>query len=95
MNTWSVLRFVLTLGIIAPLVAIAGVTSRGAWVPAGLMVAGALVFWTARRALVPIRSVPMVAWLRRELLILLWLVIVIAATVTAASVFSLGWHLVG
>lgn len=96
MNLRPIVVFLLTLLIVAPIVAIAGVVAWGNWAPTGLMVAGLLVFWTARQAVVPIRaSAPAIAGVRLRMLAVMWMVIVGAGLIVAGSAFWLGWRLVG
>lgn len=93
MNVRPVLVFVVTLMVIAPLIAIAGVAAWGTWAPIGLGVAGWLVAWTAWRALPSIRRSPTIAGIRLRMLTVVWMVIVAAALLTAGSAFWLGWRL--
>jgi hypothetical protein len=88
-----VLVFVLTLVVVAPVIAIAGVVAWGNWTPTGLMVAGALVVWTGRRALESARAAPTIAGIRLRMVAVLWMVIVAAGLLTAGSAFWLGWRL--
>ena len=95
-NIRPVIVFLLTLLVIAPIVAIAGVVAWGNWTPTALMAAGTMVFWTGRRALVPIRAnAPTIAGIRLRMLAVLWMVIIAAGLLAAASAFWLGWRLVG
>jgi hypothetical protein len=95
MKVRPILVFMLTLVVVAPVIAIAGVVAWGNWTPSGLMIAGALVFWTGRRALDSARTAPTIAGIRLRMLAVLWIVIVVAALLSAGSAFWLGWRLVG
>lgn len=91
-----VLVFLLVLLVIAPVIAIAGIVAWGNWAPAGLLVGGLLVFWTGRRALVPIReSVPAFGGIRLRMQAVVWMVVLLAAAIAAGAGFWLGWRLVG
>lgn len=83
----------LTLLVVAPVIAIAGVVAWGNWAPFGLGVASWLVFWTGRRALPAVRrSAPAIGGIRLRMLTVVWMVIVIAALLTAGAAFWLGWR---
>ena len=73
------LVFVLTLGVAAPIVAIAGVTVGGGWGALGLIAAGGLVALTAWRAIPVVQAT--VGWRPRRLrmLAVLWSVWVASA----------------
>jgi hypothetical protein len=90
-----IIVFLVTLVVVAPIIAIAGVVAWGNWTPTGLMIAGALVVWSGRRALVPIReSVPQIAGIQLRMKSIVWMVVVIAGLISAASACWLGWRLV-
>jgi uncharacterized protein YggT (Ycf19 family) len=90
-----VLVFLLVLLFVAPVIAIAGVVAWNNWAPAGLMVAGALVFWAGRRALVPIREyAPTLGGIQMRMKAIVWLVASLGAVLSAASAFWLGWRLI-
>lgn len=96
MTIRPVLVFLLSLLVIAPLIAIAGVVAWGNWVPTGLLAAGLLVSWTGRRALVPIRAVvPTVGGIQLRMKTIVWMVIVVAGLIAATGAFWLAWRLVG
>jgi uncharacterized protein YggT (Ycf19 family) len=96
MHLRPVIVFLLVMVIIAPSIAIAGVVAWGDWAPTGLMVAGALVVWSGRRALVPIRRwVPTFGGLQLRMKAVVWMVVVAAGLLTAGSAAWLGWRLVG
>ncbi len=95
MNVRPIVVFLLTLLAVAPIVAIAGVAAWGNWAPTGLMVAGALLVWSGRRALVPIReSVPRFVGIQLRMKAVVWMVVVAAGLVSAAGAFWLGWRIV-
>lgn len=94
-NVRPVLVFVLTLMLIAPVIAIAGVVAWGTWTPIGLGAAGWLVAWTGYRALPSVQRSPAIAGVRLRMLTVVWMVIVAAGLLTAGSALWLGWHLVG
>jgi hypothetical protein len=90
-----VLLFLLMLLVVAPIVAIAGVVAWGNWAPVGLMVAGILVFWSGRRALVPIRQyAPTLAGIQLRMKAVVWMVSITGALLSAGAAFWLGWRLV-
>lgn len=90
-----VLVFLLMLLVVAPIVAIAGVVAWGNWAPAGLMAAGVLVFWSGRRALVPIRRyAPAVGGIQLRMKAVVWMVAAAGALLAAGAAFWLGWRLV-
>ena len=90
-----VLVFLLVFLLVAPVIAIAGVVAWGNWAPFGLSVAGALVFWSGRRALVPIREyAPSVGGIRLRMITVVWMVTAAGALLAAGSAFWLGWRLV-
>lgn len=94
-NVRPVLVFLVTLVVAAPMVAIAGVVAWGNWAPTGLMIAGLMVLWTGRRALAPIRqSAPTIGGIRLRMQAIVWMVVGVAALITIASAFWLGWRLV-
>ena len=96
MHIKPVIVFLLVTLVIAPIIAIAGVVAWGDWTPTGLMVAGALVVWSGRRALVPIRqSVPALGGLQMRMKAVVWMVVVAAGLLTVASAAWLGWRLAG
>ena len=91
-----VIVFLLLTVVIAPIIAIAGVVAWGDWTPTGLMIAGVLVVWSGRRALVPIRqSVPAFGGLRMRMKAVVWMVVVAAGLLTVGSAAWLGWRLAG
>ncbi len=91
-----VIVFLLLTVVVAPIIAIAGVVAWGDWTPIGLIIAGALVVWSGRRALVPIRqSVPAFGGLRMRMKAVVWMVVVGAGLLTVASAAWLGWRLAG
>lgn len=79
------LVFALTLLLIAPVIAIAGVAAWGSWAPFGLMVAGALVAWTGHTALESVRAAPSIAGIRLRMLTAVWMVIVAAGLLAAGA----------
>ncbi len=94
MNARPIIVFLFTFVVGAPVIAIAGVTAGGNWTPASLMVAGALVAWAGRRALVPIReSAPDFGGIRMRMIAVVWMVVVTAGLLAAGSAFWLGWRL--
>ncbi len=94
MHIKPVIVFLLVTVVIAPIIAIAGVAAWGDWTPTGLMVAGALVVWSGRRALVPIRqSVPAFGGLQMRMKAVVWMVVVAAGLLTVGSAALLGWRL--
>lgn len=96
MHIRPVIVFLLVVVIIAPIIAIAGVVAWDDWTPTGLMVAGALVVWSGRRALVPIRkSVPAFGGLQMRMKAVVWMVVIAAGLLTAGSAAWLGWRLAG
>lgn len=95
MKVRPVLVFVLTLVVVAPVIAIAGVVAWGNWALTGLAVAGALVFWTGRRALQSVRAAPAIAGIRLRMVAVLWMVIVVAGLLATGSAVWLGWRVVG
>jgi len=90
-----VLVFLIVLGIVAPATAIAGVVAWGNWAPTGLAIAGALVVWSGRRALVPIRAyAPSVGGIQLRMKAVVWIVVWAGGLLAAGSAFWLGWRLV-
>ena len=89
-----VLVFLLVLLVVAPIIAIAGVVAWGNWAPTGLAIAGALVVWAGRRALVPIREyAPTLGGIQMRMKAVVWLVVWAAGLLAAGSAFWLGWRL--
>ena len=96
MHIRPVLVFLLILLVVAPMIAIAGVVAWGNWAAVGLMVAGGLLVWSGRRALVPIReSVPTFGGIQLRMKAVVWAVVVAAGLLTAGSAAWLGWRLAG
>ena len=96
MRAGPIIVFLVSFVVVAPVIAIAGVVAWGNWTPASLMVAGALVVWTGRRALVPIREwVPAFAGIQMRMKAVVWMVVVAAGLLSASAAFWLGWRLTG
>ena len=90
------LVFLLTLVLVAPALAIAGVAAGGVWAPLGLMAAGSLLIRTGRATLGHVaEAVPSFGGIRLRIQAVVWSVVIVAAILVAASTAWLVWRLVG